>query len=130
MTPAEVNAKIATLRGWEYTPDDDSEGGGWYSEREPAWHDHNRCREDNPGELPNYCSSWALAGPLLDELAARKTHVTLRSGVPQRSMTHIPSTALEWDCIVWPGGKPALCATSAAESIARAWLAWKEPANA
>lgn len=126
MTNDELNAEIARLRGWTRGPH------GWRPlAPAPAWESaaYDAQAPAPLDDAPDFCGSWALAGPLLEEMATGCNPPELGCGV-----------VYAYDS--WTGGEAWVAGEGAAgvdefglagvvkgatptEAIARAWLAWR-----
>lgn len=123
-----LDEEIARLRGWTL------DSGGW----RPPWHakqwEHNYWLIFGPVGEPDvplpFSTSWALAGPLLEEMAAR-TDGGFSHGVVATNC-YGDAGPIEWaagpgawsvaeagDCECEHGAAPC-------EAIARAWVAWRK----
>ena len=123
MTPQEVNEAIAKKRGWR------KKFGGWSALVNATDRLLNEARY-GPGwcgflwDVPDYCGSWDLAGPLFDEL--RDSHCCLR--LQSDGLDVVEMFARKgYDDLhdpAWPMlAQDMDSASKATGAIARAWLA-------
>ena len=128
MTQQEVDAAIAKLRGWVYCEMSQywlSPPSFWTDEED--WYTGATC--DNDGRIPPrwdcktpppYCSSWALAGPLLDEMMP----VSIETYEDGAAYFDMDSCAGRFKV-----PKHNFRDTSLTECIARLWLEWRDRGN-
>ena len=112
MTPAEVNAEIGRWRGWVQMRD-----GSWKHDGGSPF-ERETCDDSKPQP---YCSSWALAGPLLEEMAAAAFSTGLVACANGREWFAGEGA---WS-VAEAGELQCVNTASPTESIARAWLAWR-----